>query len=231
MKIRTDVHEIIARNTWSKRQPADIQAKSPLTIQGIKRHPAKSISSRFRNERTLGDALSIAQMSSSILQKAMVITARLKSIASQAMVSGKLDTAGISQAVSEIDSSLRLYGENVVPPAQSINVSAGSVRIPVIEDELNDIRNTAGNIGVSGNSLKVVDEVSDKVNSKLKDLNRSIESIKGSMNSILSEYASGEKINVKQISSLVEKKIKSNPAQMLFVQGNINSRNAALLTS
>ena len=57
---------------------------------------------RLRRERSLENALSIAQISQQLIQKVMTITQQLKQIANQAMTTGRVNTDELNRVVADI---------------------------------------------------------------------------------------------------------------------------------
>ena len=134
MKITTDVNDIFPQrvNTSSFKRNIKITSQVSANRANISNTLRHSISSMASRERSLNDALSIAHMSQSIIQKAMNISSKLRSIALNAMSTGRVNIPELNQALTEIDFSMREYGEKIVAPAQSFRS-----RPVVIEDTPN----------------------------------------------------------------------------------------------
>src|SRR5574340_802427 len=104
MKINTDVNEIIFRQAKNN-LISPKQSSIPASAGNYSSSPnisGETLSS-MDMERSLMEALSIAQMSQSILHKAMTVSTRLRNIVSQAFTTGKINTDELNRSISEID--------------------------------------------------------------------------------------------------------------------------------
>ena len=122
MKIKTDVSDITVGKVYSKKDPnKNISAKNFKSTQTGQINNQSNLQKAGKPtfDRSLGSAFSIAQVSNNIIQKAILISSRLKSIAAQAIASGKIDTSQMEIALSDINSTIDSYNLNVVAPIQS----------------------------------------------------------------------------------------------------------------
>ncbi len=118
MKIRMDLQEYQSGRTVMRRMEPVASAESPQRNADVSSiHTDTGVRTRLEQEKIIGEALAIAQMSQALLQKALEISGRLRIIASQAITSGSVDTRELSLAISDVNSSFASHGERIVAPA------------------------------------------------------------------------------------------------------------------
>lgn len=126
MKIRMDLQEYQSGRPVMRRMEPAASAETPQRNADVPSiHADAGMRSRLEQEKIIGEALAIAQMSQSLIQKALEISGRLRIIASQAMTSGSVDTRELSLAISDVNSSFAGHGERMVAPA-ALSPSAGT---------------------------------------------------------------------------------------------------------
>ena len=175
-------------------------------------------------ERALGDALSIAQMSQNIIQRAMTISLRLKSIAASAMASGRVNTQELATTLSEMRSTLGRYGEQVAAPAQI--AAASSVKIPDMPDISDEIRSlreiSAGFQEGRFDRIAAIDGVIGRLGDKLAASVTAGDAIAGLMKGSGDAGPPEQPAQPGDLVTRVKEKIASNPGTALAAQGNIN---------
>jgi hypothetical protein len=222
MIIKTDVRNISISKPPMARNAADVS-------QTVKNRqpdstPLKDINNRLRIDRSLGDALSIAQMSQNIIQRAMAVSLRLKNIASTAIASGNVNTQALSEALSDIRSALSNFGEQVPNPVQLYTIpSAKNVEMPEIRGEMKSIRDITHNLE-NGNYAQAgrIESVYGALNDKLKAFRATEDKITALMKEMTAGYASNDRAHSGELASHVKAVIIANPEYALAAQGNIN---------
>ncbi len=68
--------------------------------------------------RALNDAMNIARLSQTVLQKAMMISSRLQNIATEAMTTGTVRDAELSSILADMNATLDRFGENIAPSTE-----------------------------------------------------------------------------------------------------------------
>ncbi len=124
MKINADttkmaVESRVIANPGAKRNnhavPASIPSDKPADTS------LRWVSDRQPGERSMTEALSIAQMAQHVLQRAVEISSRLRNMAMDAMTSRRVDYAGIAGAGAELSAAMGEYagkfGTTVLPVA------------------------------------------------------------------------------------------------------------------
>ncbi len=222
MIIKTDIKNLSLGNASFIRKTTDV----PLygDIQENPRLSTKSISDRLSVERSLGDALSIAQMSQNVIQKALSISSRLKGIAAAAMATGSVNTQALNETLNDIRSTMDFYGEKVPSPLQSgAAPSAKIIEIPDMRDALSSVRDVAGTLE------KGIYNQSDRIEALTRNLNDLLTQYRITENRItdlMRETAAGftppTPTRPGQLLGQITAAITSNPDYALSVQGNIN---------
>jgi len=146
MKIRTDVSDAVYRQPKSLIQERGVEARTAAerSRPSIDPQLAQSITSRMNTERSLGEALSIAQASQSLLQKALIISSQLRNMAAQAVTTGKVNSSDLEIALSDINSSFSSYNNALVSPVSTYAIpKPGLPELPGIKPELEEVAATA----------------------------------------------------------------------------------------
>jgi hypothetical protein len=116
MKITTDLSQVLSTRPQVQ-APRSPQIPSMKHLEQVQVRIDQSIADRLTMERSLNDALSITQMSHSVLQKAMVVSSRLRNVAEQTIMSGRTDSGELQTAMAEIQGAMQQYGERIAAPA------------------------------------------------------------------------------------------------------------------
>jgi hypothetical protein len=184
-------------------------------------------------ERALGDALSIAQMSQDIIQRAMTISLQLKSIAASAIASGRINQTELSQALSEMRTALGRYGEDIPPPAQASSLRSARVPdMPDISAELKSLRDVATDMNNGTiDRAAALDGVTRGLGAKLTAFRTAGDAIAAQMRESSTAGAAGEQVPLHELVSRIKGHIAANPASALSAQGNINYTAADRLMS
>ncbi len=200
------------------------QGRKAVKTDNLTLNNPNSINLKTTNEKSLGDALSIAQMSQNIIQKAIIASLRLKSIASKAMNTGKVDSQELTDAISQIQSSITEYGEKIAIPVQTLSKEN---QFSDAQNEFQSLKKTAleFNDNISRNPL-AIDQVSNQLTEKNSVIERGIVDIKNSMIEISKEYPAIQN-NINKLNSDTIEMITGNSGKALVSQGNINPQVAS----
>ena len=224
MKITTDVN-LVHQN----RSGRDVQGVSKKTAQGAASHAKLSngISSRLQQERSLIDAMAIAQVSRSVVQKAINVSARLSSIAFQAMSTGNIDVSDLNSQMSDINGVMANYGENVLSPPDSR--SHGSEYLSKIADSAGELARGASEMAegraVAPKRFDAVTENLGKVASNIDGDIRMFGEKLGRPGTVFAADSDIPDIAVKTVQYITD-----NPGAALAGQGNILAEAARALT-
>gem|GEM_PF-3209823 len=227
MKVTPDVTSNQARRV-SRDRPQGVKALRNST--GSPQNKAanielqQGISSRLTMDRSLADAFSIAQVSSSIVHKAMLVSSRLRNIAAEAVASGRVDTAALQETVSLIPADLDRFGEAVQGPPQILPDSGEAVDVT---DVMKEVAVMAENLG---QGTIPDEEAFDRLDGTLKargielaELSRGLESEITPSGAVFRDYTP-------DLPRQTAEAVIGNPNQALIAQGNIIPETASALT-
>jgi hypothetical protein len=173
--------------------------------------------SKMQKERAFIDALTIAQSSRELIQKALSISAQLMSLVSDAMATGRIKTEQVSNQMQSINSIIGNYGEIVSAPISSNTQPSVNPEQIRVNENFTGLRDMAANIQseksvapkdfepIRANLNKITSELDVKINNYLKDL--------GSTN---------KNNNFQELNRNTNTIIINNPVYALEAQGNIN---------
>jgi hypothetical protein len=203
-----------------------IEAKIPDADRGAGNITPKTLTSRLGIERSLGDALSIAQMSQNVIERALAISSRLKSIAAGAMTTGKINTPELDQAFNEIKSALGGYGEQLYSPARfQTQPSVKIVELPDINPDIKSLRDAAKGLERGDYSrTENMETLHRGLSDKLTSYRAAEERITELMRETASGYVRKDRIQSVELTTHVSAGILANPELALTAQGNINNR-------
>jgi len=229
MKVQPDINDIIPKGIKPGKPAARPSVNTANSINSKKnrlmdQHLQQSILSRLNMERTLGDALSIAQVSRSLIQKAMEVSSRLRNIAASAMTSGNIDTEELDNAMSDISSSMGRFGESVTAPVHTFkDADERSFRIDSVDREMGRVKDLAGKMA-EGNipSSREFDLAASDLTEKNEALGLTIDRIRESMVTVAGQYGDNSGSDIDAVVGGLVKDIGSNPESALMAQGNIS---------
>lgn len=226
MKITEDVNSVSMRlsdiNSGKKIKAA---AKQSNTTTDSK--VQNQISKGLQRERAQIDALIIAQVSRDIIQKAITISARLQSVASEAFTTGEIDTLEVRNQVSFIERDIADYGGTMASPVSVPLPEQGERGNAFIED-FSRLKNSGQDL-INGKKVnpQVFQGITDNLTKEYDSLGKSIDA-----------YYSGLKTTITGSTGIgdaeaagrnLSSSIAQNPSQALYAQGNLSQEVAGNL--
>jgi hypothetical protein len=189
---------------------------------------AQDVIVKMQREKSLIDALAIAQSSRELVQKALNVSSRLLSLASEAMITGRVNMDEVSNQMSSISSSMAGYGESVSMPVEGTPAPVDDVRVKLDESfvrlkekgaEMLNGRRVAGEDFVPiTTDLK---EIASGIDVKVNNYSAELGNVK-----IIEDF----NFNYSGLNRSTADMVAGNPAGALEAQGNINYEMAAKLT-
>lgn len=186
----------------------------------------QSLGNRLSMDRTLVDALTVAQVSTSLVQKAMVVSSRLRNIAAEALAGGGIDSTALQETVAQIPEGINRFGSTVQPPPRvpsERDIPGGETAFPA--SAIETLRSTAAGLAegrAPGN------EVFDRVDAQLREGETALQ---GRVESFRSEIYQATGVTMDENpSATVEQMaaaITGAPGNALTAQGNIIAEVAA----
>ncbi len=190
---------------------------------------AQDVVLKMQREKSLVDALAIAQSSRELVQKALNISSRLMSLASEAMITGRVNIEEVSTQMSSINTSMSGYGERVSIPIEGATPPVNDAQVK-INESFTRLKEKTGDL-ISGKpvqenefepimaNLKVI---ATEYDVKIKKYSEELGSVKKIPNFNF-DYAG---LN-KNTAALIQ----GNPSKALETQGNISYDMAGRLTT
>jgi len=187
---------------------------------------ASDVIIKMQKERSLIDALALAQTSRALVQKAINISSRLMSLASEAMRTGRVDINELNSQISSIQGTMINYGENITIPVGN-SVSADDLQLKM-DNTLVKLRDTATDI-ISGrpvgNNIKSIttglNQIASEYDIKIKNYTSQFRNVK---------QAETTGINYQALNKKTAEFLLNSPSMALMSQGNINNEIAGKLT-
>jgi hypothetical protein len=211
MKIAPEVNYINIRTN------GNVLSKTSPNSDKLNIRASQDTMSRMQRERAFVDALTIAQSSRDLIQKALNISSQLMGLVSDAMATGRINRDQLSNQMQSINNIIGNYGEMV-----SATISSGQPQVPNeqsrVNENFNQLRERANDIQserpvtpkdfepITINLNRITSELDVKIDSYLRDL--------GSTNK--------NNNNFQELSRSTSSIILKNPIYALETQGNIN---------
>jgi len=225
MKLTMDV------NSAGLRPPENVVPRSSAGSRSINTSDAKvaqDVIVKMQREKSFIDALAIAQSSRELVQKALNISSRLMSLASEAMITGRVNMDEVSTQMSSINSSMGGYGERVSVPVKGAVIPADDVQVK-LDESFERLKVKAGEM-LSGKPVEEKDFEPAVV--KLKEVASEIDVKISSYSSELGSVKKIENLNFNYpgLGSTTAELVTGNPDKALQAQGNISYEMAGKLT-
>ena len=226
MKITTDVNSAGLR-------PAGNVMPRPST--GTENRTAQSdagftndVIIKMQKERSMVDALALAQSSRELVQKAINISSRLLSLASEAMRTGRMDINDINSQISNIQGSMGNYGEKISVPVGSSTPASDDFQMKM-EKTFVKLKEAAADIA-AGNPVagKEFDAVRTGLNQIASELDVRIKNYISEFSNVKQPENSNFDFSV--LNKSTADFIVRVPGRALMSQGNINADMAGKLT-
>ena len=224
MKITTDV------NFAGSRPAGDVSSR--ISARNAKaeadRAFAENFSVKLQRDRAMADALAIAQSSRQIIQKAIDAAFRMRSIAFEAMTTGRVNMDDLNVEISGIQGDFAVLGESITIPVDRSSPAAGRTA-EIVSDSLRKLGNYAGDLQ---SGRKVDPELFNAVAADLKPAADAADSVIASYAAQFSgARIGGGSTDYVRLNSSTAALIAGNPATGMNAQGNINSELAGILTT
>ena len=224
MKITTDV------NSAGLRPPGNVLPRSnaQTRVNPSDAKVAQDVMVKMQREKSLVDALAIAQSSRELVQKALNISSRLMSLAAEAMITGRVNMDEVSSQMSSINGAMGSYGERVAVPVEGTPVPVNDVQVK-LDESFARLKEKAGDMA-TGKPVEKKDfepvalnlkGVASELDIKIKNYSSELGSIKKFENP---DY------NYPGLNRKTADFIINNSAGALMAQGNISSDMAGKLT-
>jgi len=203
----------------------NVLRKVSTNNQNVNAKVSQNIIPRMQRERTIIDALTIAQSSRDIIQKALNISSQLMGLVSDAMATGSINKNQLSNQIQSINSIIENYGEIVSAPISSNTQPPVRYEQIGINENLTSLRDMATDVQ-SGRSMtpKDFEPITINLNTIVSELNVKINNYLKDMGSI------NKNNNFQELSKNTTAIIRSNPRYALEMQGNINYETTKKLT-
>ena len=178
------------------------------------------------------DALAIARMSQSVIQRAITIALRLKSIAAGAIATGDVDRRALAETMSEIRAALGEEGARPSPAVSAPPSSRGTVRPADLGEELGLLGDAASGLARGGTAPRL-----DTIDGALRKLEGKNNSYMGLEIDIMGGVTKnpmtgpGGMRSAADLASRTGSDLSSDPVTALKSQGNLTAATVRRLTT
>ena len=225
MKITTDVNYAGMRPAGGVSSRVQVPVSSSTTV--LNNQLTDVITAKLQRDRAMIDALTIAQSSRALIQKAMDISSRMRTIAFQAMTTGSVNIQELGTEIAGIQGTMQSYGEIV-----SVPVSNSAGRAVPQTDFSKQLNNMAAAAEQLASGVSIDPEAFTEINSSLSSIaagqDKQIADIAATMGLPGKNTAA---LNNNMTASRAVDMIVTNPEMSLTVQGNINPEVVKSLTA
>jgi len=223
MKITTDV------NHAGIRPAGNVSSRVSTTHTGrgnsVSAQLYNDAMAKIQRDKAMMDALIIAQSSRVLVQKAMDISARLRSIASQAMTTGMVNREALSTEMADIQGTMQSHGEIVTIPVSG----GGKNSSDDFHNELQELSSTAERLN-SGE--KINPEVFDAAHKRMEAIKHPLDrQIVHAETSLKIKSGNEIKISRDEQTREIAAAMRNNPLMSLTAQAGINPETVKALTA
>jgi len=225
MKITPDV------NSAGLRPPGNVVSRSSIDSRSINPSDAKvaqDVIVKMQREKSLIDALAIAQSSRELVQKALNISSRLMSLASEAMVTGRVNMDELSSQMSSINGSMGSYGERVSVAVEGAPVPVDNVQVKLDESFARLKEKGAGIASGKPVAVKEFEPITTDLKSAASEIDVKINTYSAELGSV--KIIETFNFNYPGLGRNTADLVIKNPAVALEAQGNISYEMAGKLT-
>jgi len=225
MKITPDV------NSAGLRPPGNVVSRSSIDSRSINPSDAKvaqDVIVKMQREKSLIDALAIAQSSRELVQKALNISSRLMSLASEAMVTGRVNMDELSSQMSSINGSMGSYGERVSVAVEGAPVPVDNVQVKLDESFARLKEKSTEMASGKPVAVKEFEPITTELKSAASGIDVKISKYSAELGSI--KKIESFNFNYLGLGSNTADLVIKNPAAALEAQGNISYEMAGKLT-
>ena len=230
MKIDMDVERIIAGKNRTDIKKAVLKYMPARDAGGMASLKNSQLSvQNLSRKRALIDALVISQMAQGFMQRALLICSRLKTAASEAIISGGINRDEITEIFSDIKSSLHKMRES---SGHLTNISSAQAfidipvedrpvsKLPQIEGEFNFLKEFAAVLssGVKPDLAKL-ENIQDSLREKSVLVENAVNQLRGSFDAYCKKTPG---IDSSELTSRCGDLILKNPDMAFISQGNLN---------
>lgn len=225
MRITTDV------NSAGLRPPGNVSTRLSSDSRSLNVSDAKSAQDviiRMQREKSLIDALAIAQSSRELVMKALNISSRLMSLASEAMVTGRINMDELTGQMTSINGEMGNYGERVSVPVEGNPVPVEDVQLK-LDESIVKIRERAAEM-ISGKAVppEAFESVVAQLNEIASEFEVKVSSYSAELGNVKLIGEAG--FNYTGLNKSTADLVIGNPVRALDVQGNISYEMAGKLT-
>lgn len=232
MKIQpnsNDPASLRARNITGDTAQRAGRITSPASRSGLS--DTQAVITQLSNQRNLSNALSIAQTAQSLVSRALSVSAQLRNIASQAIITGRSDPDELDQIISQITTSMsEVSRESSIPvprPAvtlmpQNGQQQAAGLSSPVEEYAALQQAATDMRAGTTA-APERFDAIENSLSRKAEQIGRYIAAVEGPMRDVLGPLQAGSPSEASSLVKETAASVIANPSAALTAQGNIRS--------
>jgi hypothetical protein len=208
MEIRNDLSRILPRQD-------NIQRTSDTGIRQARPVSAQLVVSSS-SLRDLANAMTLMQTASGIVQEALNVSSKLRSIARVSMATGLTDQNEIAQTIAGIKTSLQEYGRPVTVPSVQQSGGSSTYGLPDISDELDTMDSLTRKGHIREENISPIE----------KSLMSKQAGIAGQLEKMSEHFGSKSAQNDNtQVYSELPHMIRSNFTEAFTAQGNVRAEN------
>lgn len=185
------------------------------------------IAKGLQRERVQIDALIIAQVSRDIIQKAITISARLQSVASEAFTTGEIDILEIQNQVSFIEKDIADYGGTLASPV-NVPIPNQTEKGNALIEQFNMLKNSGQDLA-AGEKVNpwIFEKITENLTKEYDSLGKSIDAYYSALKTTTIGSSGADEAEV--AGNNLTRAITQNPSQALYAQGNLNQEVAGNL--
>jgi hypothetical protein len=231
MKINTNIEGIIAGKMNA--QTAGTNTKESNKADVMREKPSQTLQN-LSQKRTLVDAVIITQIAQDFFQKAVLISSKLKSLASDAINSGKIKGPELNDTLKDISSLNKIQdgfaATITVQSDTNLNRVGVISEMPQIQtmqtkEDINSLNEFANDLSSGNVNLKKIDRINENLTNKASAADRSFNQLISKFpipDNIVKTNGGSSVVKYSEVAQNTVSQIEKYPQAALKSQGNIN---------
>jgi hypothetical protein len=228
MKINTNIEGITAGKMNA--QTANTNTKDIIKTDLMHEQPSPTLQN-LSQKRTLVDAVIITQIAQDFFQKAVLISSKLKSLAHDAINSGKIKGPELNDTLKDISSLNKIQDGFAATSAVQNNTNLNRVgvitEVPQIQikEDINSLNEFANDLTTGNVNLKKIDRINENLTNKASAADRSFNQLISKLpipDNIVKTNGGSSVVEYSEVTQNTVSQIAEYPQAALKSQGNIN---------
>jgi hypothetical protein len=222
MKINMNIDGLASGKV--RAQTSNMSSKD-ISKTDLTRENSSATLQNLSQKRTFVDAIIITQIAQDFFQKALLISSKLKSLASEALTSGKIKEPELNDTLKDISSLNKIQDGFAAASTVQNNANLSHIgvitQVPQIKEDINSLNEFADDLSAGNVNLKKIDRINENLTNKAFATDTSFNQLINKL-SVPESVVADSVVKYPELSQNTVNQIAKYPQAALKSQGNIN---------